>query len=194
MKLASLAFVLVLVLAHLVGDNADTLALPLSMFRDEPYCRFGYALFGLLLLIAGLMIRHLHRAKRHIDAVLLGVVTIFLVLVAVTPSLDAWHGIFAFVAIGSLFCYYAVVFHGESRLWMWLHLALPVLVLFATQFHSYGLWQKSIIVYFVLLVNIQDWLASRGRGVLDVPRYGRHGSARKRRVYVIEAERSWTRK
>lgn len=53
MKLASLAFVTVLLIAHLSGDLVENLALPLSMFRDGAYAFFGYCLFGLLLLSDG---------------------------------------------------------------------------------------------------------------------------------------------
>jgi hypothetical protein len=195
MKLASLAFVAVLLIAHLGGDPAENLALPLSMFRDGEYANFGYALFALLLVIAALMLRRLHRAGRDVDAVLLGVVSVFLVLVAITPSLDGFHGLFSFVLIGLLYAYYAAVLHREGPIWMWLHLALPVLLLAATRFHSYGLWQKSIIVYFVLVVNLQHWLVTRGRAALDLPRPGRTGGQRRKRViHVIEADRSWSRK
>jgi hypothetical protein len=195
MKLASLAFVSVLLIAHLSGDPAETLALPLSMFRDGAYAFYGYVLFGLLLVIACLMLSGLHRAGREVDAVLLGVVAVFLLLVAVTPSLNDWHGLCSFVVIGLLYCYYAAVLHREGAVWMWLHLALPVLVLLGIRCHSYGLWQKSMIVYFVLAVNVQHWLLSRGRAALDVPRPGRTGGLRPKRViHVIEADRSWSRK
>jgi hypothetical protein len=46
MRLASLAFLIVLVVAHLAGDPAEGLALPLSMFRDGAYRPFGYLLFA----------------------------------------------------------------------------------------------------------------------------------------------------
>jgi hypothetical protein len=195
MKLASLTFVAVLLVAHFSGDPLEALALPLSMFRDGPHVVFGYVLFALLLLIAGLMLQRLHHARRHVDAVLLGVVAVFLLAVAVTPSFNEWHGLCSFVVIGLLYCYYAVVLHGEGPVWMWLHLALPLLVLAAIRCHSYGLWQKSMIVYFVLAVNVQHWLLSRGRAALDGPRPGRSGGRRPKRViHVIETGRSWSRK
>jgi hypothetical protein len=198
MKLASLAFVTVLLIAHRAGDSAESLALPLSMFRDGAYCIFGYLLFGLLLVIAGLMVSRLHGACRDGDACLLGVVTIFLFLVAATPSENDFHGFCSFVVLGLLFCYYAAVLLGEDRIWMWVHLALPVLLLLAIRFHSYGLWQKSLIVYFVLAVNVHHWMLSGSHSALSVTRRGRHGSPggnrRRRVVYLEETGKTWSRK
>jgi hypothetical protein len=198
MKLASLAFLTVLLIAHRAGDSAESLALPLSMFRDGAYRIFGYLLFGLLLAIAGLMLSRLHGACRDGDACLLGVVTIFLFLVAGTPSENFFHGFCSFVVLGLLFCYYAAVLRGEGRIWMWVHLALPVLLLFATRFHSYGLWQKSLIVYFVLAVNVQHWMLSRSPSGLSVTRRRSHGSprrdGRRRVVYLAETGKTWSRK
>lgn len=200
MKLASLAFVAVLLIAHLAGDSAESLALPLSMFRDGAYRIFGYLLFGLLLVIAGLMLMRLHGACRDGDACLLGVVTIFLFLVAATPSENGFHGFCSLVVLGLLFCYYAAVLHGEGRIWMGGHLALPallLLVLIGARCQSYGLWQKSLIVYFVLAVNIHHWMLPRSHS-LSVTRRGRHGLAgvdrRRHVVYLAETGKTWSRK
>jgi len=200
MKLASLAFVAVLLIAHLAGDPGERLArlaLPLSMFRHGSYGFFGCLLFGLLLVIAGLMLSRLHRACLHGDACVLGVVTTFLLLVAVTPSDNGFHIFGSFAVLALLFCYYAAVLHGEGAVWMWGHLAFPVLLVLGTRCHSYGLWQKSLIVYFVLAVNVQHWMLSRGRTTLSATRRGRHdspgGHLRRRVVYVVETGQSWSR-
>ena len=197
MKLASLAFVAVLLIAHLVGDSDESLALPLSMFRDGAYSIFGYLLFGLLLVISGLMVNRLWCARRA-DSLILGVATLFLILVAVTPSTDGFHILFSIVVIGLLFGYYATVLNGEGTAWMCAHLALPILLLLGIRFHSYGLWQKSLIVYFVLAVNVQHWMLSRDRMAIDAPRRGRDGSGglppRRRTVYVAEVDPRWPRK
>ncbi len=52
MKSASLAFLLVLVFAHVTGDTEELLAQPLSMFRDGDQPAMGYALFALLVVVA----------------------------------------------------------------------------------------------------------------------------------------------
>ena len=201
MKLASLAFVTCLSLAHLEGDFAKTLSLPLSMIRDGESWWVGYLLFGLLLLIAGLMLNRLRRDDLAVDACLVGVVAAFLFLVAVTPSQDGFHNFGSFVVLAVLFGYYAAVLRGESAAWMFGHLAVPILLLFVTQFHSYGLWQKSLIVYFLLVINVHNWLLSRGGislSLTNLMNQGRHrgrGKAPRRRVvYMVDTSRSWSRK
>ena len=201
MKLASLAFVTCLSLAHLEGDFAKTLSLPLSMIRDGESWWVGYLLFGLLLLIAGLMLDRLRRDDLAVDACLLGIVAAFLLLVAVTPSRNGFHDFGSFVVLAVLFGYYAAVLRGESAAWMFGHLAVPILLLFVTQVHSYGLWQKSLIVYFLLVINVHHWLLLRGRMTLSLTNLmnqGRHrgrGNAPRRRVvYMVDTSRSWSRK
>lgn len=198
MRLASLAFLAVLVSAHLAGDPAEALGLPLSMFRDHVYRPFGYRLFALLLVIAGLMLRTLHRAGLGGHACLLGVVAFFLVLVAVTPSADGLHLLCSFMVLALLFGYYAAVLRGVGRVWLWAHLAVPVLLVLGTRCHSYGLWQKSLIVYFLLAVNVQHHLLTRGPGALLTAGGGRHrpgGRGLRRRVaYTMGDGRSWSRR
>ena len=201
MKLASLAFVTCLFFAHLEGDLAKTLSLPLSMLRDGASWWVGYLLFGLLLLIAGLMLDRLRREELEVDTCLLGVVAVFLILVAVTPSQNGFHHIGSFVVLAVLFGYYAAVLRGESAAWMFGHLAVPILLFFVTQFHSYGLWQKSLIVYFLLVINVHHWLLSRGRmtlSLMNLMNQGRHrgrGKAPRRRVvYTLDTSRGWSRK
>ena len=201
MKLASLAFVTCLFFAHLEGDVAKTLSLPLSMIRDGASWWVGYLLFGLLLLIAGLMLNQLRRDDLAGDACLLGVVAAFLFLVAVTPSEDGFHHFGSFVVLAVLFGYYAAILRTEGRAWMFGHLAVPILLLFVTQFHSYGLWQKSLIVYFLLVINVHHWLISRGRMTLSLTNLlnqGRHrgrGKVPPRQVvYMVDTSRSWSLK
>ena len=198
MGLASLAFLAVLVSAHLTGDPAEGLDLPLSMFRDGAYRPFGYLLFALLLVIAWQMLRALHRAGLGDHACLLGVVAFFLLVVAVTPSADALHLLCSFVVLVLLFGYYAAVVRGVGRVWLWAHLAIPILLVLLTRCHSYGLWQKSLIVYFLLAVNVQHFLLSRGPGRLRTARGGWHrpdSQGRRRRVaYRMEDGRSWARR
>src|SRR5205807_1936021 len=91
MKLLSLSFLTVLVLAHWTGDPARLLGLPLSMFRDGPLQIFGYLLFTLLMAVAGLMVATALRKNLPEYAVFFGVAALILLLVAVTPSQDYFH-------------------------------------------------------------------------------------------------------
>jgi hypothetical protein len=198
MKLVSLAFLMVLVVAHLAGDPAEGLGLPLSLFRDGAYRPFGCLLFALLLIVAWQMLRALHRAGLGGHACLLGVAAFVLLVVAVTPSTDALHLLCSFVVLALLFGYYAAVVGGAGRAWLWAHLAVPVLLLLLTGCHSYGLWQKSLIVYFLLAVNVQHHLLTRGPGALLTAGGGRHrpgGRGLRRRVaYTMGDGRSWSRR
>jgi hypothetical protein len=189
MKLVSLLFLIVLVVAHFAGDLAESLALPLSMFRDGAYQPFGCLLFGLLLGIAVLMLIALHRAGLFGHAGLLSVVAFFLFLVTVTPSENGLHIFCSFVVLALLFSYYAVMLREAGAVWLWVHLAVPVLLVLATHCHSYGLWQKSLIVYFVLAVNVQHFLLARGRG----QRGSGEARLRRRVVYMVEPSRCWRR-
>jgi hypothetical protein len=203
LKLASLTFLVILLVAHLfAGDPDEGLGLPLSMFRDDIYRPFGYLLFALLLVIAGQMLRTLHRAGRAGHACLLGVVALFLLVVAVTPSANGFHLLCSFVVLALLFGYYAAVLHRCGAVWLWAHLAVPLLLVLATRCHSYGLWQKSLIVYFLLAVNVQHSLLSAGQAPLRTagqsrrgPRgRGDRGGLRQRVAYRVEPDQSWSRR
>src|SRR4051794_24655628 len=91
MKLATLAFVLLLLSAHLAGDSAELVGQPLSMFRDGEQGWLGYLLFAVLLLITGLYLAALARAERIGEAAAAGLAAVLLAVVAVTPSLGAFH-------------------------------------------------------------------------------------------------------
>jgi hypothetical protein len=197
MKAVSFTFLAVLLLAHRVGDPAKLLGLPLSMFRDGPLGAFGYVLFGLLLLAGGLMIVTLLRQRLHGHVCLFGLAAFLLLFVALTPSDGGLHVLASLVLLAVLFTYYAVQFHAAGRAWLWAHLAIPSLLVLATQFHSYGLWQKSFIVYFLLAVNVQHHLLTRGaalgsRAKARRPHRAVPGS-RRRVVYVLDEGRGWSR-
>jgi len=69
MKLASAAFVLLLLGAHAVGDLGQRLGQPLSLFRDGEQAWLGYSLFAALLLIGLLSTAALVRAGEEEEAV-----------------------------------------------------------------------------------------------------------------------------
>src|SRR5262249_10090075 len=106
MKIASLAFLTVLFLAHCAGDPARVCGLPLSMFRDGDWAAFGYALFALLLAVAGLMIVTLLRGGLYGQVGLLTLAALLLLEVAVTSSYDAFHLLCSLVLFALLYAYY----------------------------------------------------------------------------------------
>jgi hypothetical protein len=196
MKVASLTFVAVLLLAHVQGDPAKVWALPLSMLRDDGRGVLGYVLFAMLLLVGGLMLLALLRAEMHGHVCLFGLLAVVLALVALTPSEGEFHLICSLVLFALLYTYYAVQLHATGGLWFRAHLAVPVLLVLATQFHSYGLWQKSFILYFLLAVNVQYHLLTQASPARAARVGGRRRDGylpRRRVVHVLDADRSWAR-
>jgi len=190
MKTVSAAFLCLLLAAHWTDDFEQSVARPLSLFRDDRNGTLGYVLFGLLLAAGGLMVHRLLRIQWFLDAATLLITAMLLGFVAATPSTDSNHLIVAFAILILLYVYFAVVFfRGESR-WFWGHLAVPVLLVFATRLHSYGLWQKSLIVYFLLALNVEyhvvgDWLRTAGRRADKRPGLPRRETERRQKVYRL---------
>src|SRR5262245_39920310 len=106
MRLASAAFVLLLLGAHATGNIDQCLETPLSMFRDGPYGWLGYLLFVALLLVCVLYAIELIRGEKEEEAVVAGLAALLLFLVAVTPSFDLFHILCSFVLMLLLFTYY----------------------------------------------------------------------------------------
>jgi hypothetical protein len=196
MKVASVAFLVVLLLTHCAGDPARLLGLPLSMLRHGSLGPFGYLLFVLLLLIAGLMLSAFVRARMYGPLALFSLASFLLLLVAVTPSTAVFHLLCSFVLLALLYAYFAAALRPAGLVWFWLHLSVPVILAGVTQFHSYGLWQKSLILYFLLAASVHHHLLThappaptRAAG----PRRSWVGRPRQL-VFSLDAGRSWARR
>jgi hypothetical protein len=197
LKSLSLLFIVLLIYAHDAGDPDKQIAQPLSMFRDGEQWLLGYSLFAVLLLLGVPMIHALVQLRRDSATGLFSVAAVLLALVAVTPSWDAFHVLASLVLIVLLYGYYAHLLHAARSAGLLPHLAAPVLLLFATQFHSYGAWQKGLIVYFVGVINVHyhvlcrgdpgSWLGARRRAARPGPPF------RRRKVYIVDPEQTWTR-
>ena len=199
MKLASAAFVLLLLGAHAAGDFDECLGQPLSMFRDGQQGWLGYMLFAALLMIGWLYTTALIRDGKEEEAVSGGLAALLLILVAVTPSFQAFHLLFSVALLVLLFLHYGRLLRESGSPWLTLHLLAPFVLALVSGCHSYGLWQKSLILYFVVLANIRHHLL--GQGVT-----GRHLSAasprtvdgngiyRRPKVYRLEAGPTWARR
>jgi hypothetical protein len=199
MKLTSLVFFLLLLLAHAMGDPGELLGQPLSLFRDgEQGGPLGYALFAVLLLNGLLYTVTLVRFDRIGEAGMAGLAVGFLAVVAATPSWDAFHLVCSLLLLLLLFSYYATLLYRAGSPWLIVHLAVPFALVSATRLHSYGLWQKSLIAYFVLLAVVHHHILLRGRTdprrSLSGRRLRGNGVYQKRRkVYQVEASREWAR-
>jgi len=118
-----------------------------------------------------------------------GLAVLLLVLVAATPSFGVGHGLCALLLLLLLFSYYALLLYRAQSVWLVPHLSTPAVLALATRLHSYGLWQKSIIAYFVFAAVVHHHLLA------PAPSGSKPGRPQKRRrVYQLEAGREWARR
>jgi hypothetical protein len=193
---AGAAFLGGLVQDHSMGDIGDRLGRPLSMFRDSGQAAAeGYALFGLLAAMGVLQAIVMWRS-RCIHGLFVSLVAVaLLLLVAATPSLDKGHVLCSMLLMGLVYVYYAFILTTHKITLLLLHLFAPAIWLLVIHGHSYGLWQKGLILYFVAASNVHA-VVSCLRGRHPPPRHkrlGRHGDFRRRRVYILGYEHAWAR-
>lgn len=191
MKLAVIAFFLLLLLAHASGDFDEQLAQPLSLFRDGEQVWLGYSLFTLLSVIGVLYTVVLAKSEMEPEAVVSGFAVILLLIVATTSSFSAFHLLTSLVLLLVLFGYFGLLLRRANSLWFLPHMMIPVILVLATRFHSYGLWQKSFIGYFVLASVIHAHLLGE---IVPQDRRKSVYSKRRRKVYTLEPGIEWERK
>lgn len=197
MKLTSLAFVLLLLAAHVSGDSAELIGQPLSMFRDGDQGWLGYLLFAVLLLICGLYVTALARAERLDEMAAAGLAAFLLAVVAATPSAGLFHIICSLLLLGLLLGYFALLLHrAEGPLLAAAHLAVPVALVGATGLHSYGLWQKAVITYIVVATAVHHHLLCSlpARPRSHVRRASAVELGRRHRVFHVAPSREWARR
>jgi hypothetical protein len=197
MKFASLSFFLLLVFAHTTGDFDSLAGQALSTFRDGPHGWLGYALFATLLLVGVLYVTALVRSQREAEAAISALGILVLLIVALTPSTDGYHLFFSLLLFALLFGYYGVLLYRTMAVWLFAHLAVPVVLAFVVDFHSYGLWQKSFIAYFVFLATAHHSVLTLQRldPLWPVSRPWRYGHAtRRRKIYRLEPDHNWRRR
>jgi hypothetical protein len=189
MKIASLMFALLLLAAHTEGDVAARLDQPLSVFRDREQGWLGYALFAALTTVGVLYTGALAQSRRAGETAISSLAVLLLFVVATTPSRDAIHLSCSLLLFLLLFSYFAWLLLRAVSIWLPFHLAVPGALAAATHFQSYGIWQKSFILYFVVAVVLHHHLLERK------PLVGKRGQALKRRqVYQLEPGREWSRR
>lgn len=158
----SLLFLAVLNAVH--AADPDSFGKPLSMTRDGRYPAAGYALFALLLGVGAAHVRGYYAAGRWRHAGGPALSLALLAVVAVTPSWNAIHAVAAFSLFGVVFAHYAGRLHAAGSPWLYAHLAAPValtVAVFGWSDLTYGVWQKGLILYFLLAVNL-DYLLVTG--------------------------------
>jgi hypothetical protein len=191
--------VLLLLAAHGAGHFKLCLAQPLSVFRDGEQAWLGYLLFAALLLVGLLYTRDLIRAGKEEEAVTAALAALLLFVVAVTPSLQAFHLLSSLLLLLLLFGHYWRLLRDSGGPWLILHSLAPFVLVLLSGCHSYGLWQKCMILYLVALANVRHYLLGRRRAsgppTVSAPRlFSSGGVNRRRKVYLLEAGRAWTRR
>lgn len=199
MKLASLSFFVLLLSAHLTGDFESALGQALSTFRDGPRSWIGYALFAALLLVCLFYVIELTRSRRGTEAAFSCLALLVLLVVALTPSTDGFHSLCSLILFVLLFLYYALLLYRAEPLWLIAHLAVPIVLALVISFHSYGLWQKCFIAYFVFLTTAHHFALTLQRVEGDLSplatcRKRRGRSGKRRTVHRLAMDSYWARR
>jgi hypothetical protein len=160
MKLSSLVFFALLFHVHQVCSPYEALDWPLSAFREGECEPLGYALFGALALVTAVYSVDLKRFKDPIDAIDTIGFGVLLLFVAVSPNRWMFHRVSAFTLLGCAYVFFAIHLRNNRPL-MLIHLCAPIVLAVVTGFESYGIWQKALISYFVVVGTIHHHLATR---------------------------------
>ena len=160
MKFAALCFFALLFFVHQVCSPYESLTWPLSAFREGQCAPLGYALFGLIGLVTAIYSVDLKRFRDPIEAADTIGFAVLLLLVALSPNRWMFHRTMAFILFGSAYVFFGIELR-KNRLLMLIHLCAPVLLAVVTGFQSYGVWQKSLISYFVVVSTMHHHVAMR---------------------------------
>jgi hypothetical protein len=156
-KLFGIAFTALLVCAHLADLQGDAYLRPLSLFRDFEPAWMGYALFGVLMAIGLETVRTAYRVQAVAPTIVYLVATGLLTIVAVTPSFNSLHSTCALLAMGGVFIYHAaLLYRADCIFWLIMHLLTPSVLMMASQLESYGIWQKGMILYFLMATVVHQ--------------------------------------
>jgi hypothetical protein len=160
MKPAALLFFVLLALAHVACGRPAALHQPLCSFREGEAPTLGYALFCAIALVGAIYALAMRRGGLPGEAANVVGSGLLLAIVAATPSTWALHNAAALVLMGSIFAHYAILLLDE-RAWLYVHLAMPLVLAAATRLESYGLWQKALICYLVAVAVAHHHIVQR---------------------------------
>jgi len=173
MKLAALIFFALLASAHQVCGLDRPMLVSMCSFREGEAPWLGYSLFFAIAVVAGIYAIDLKRFGKTGDAVRAEGFAALLVIVAATPAWWVIHNACAIVLLVSAYWYFAGVLYGRSWTLMVLHMAFPFVLIGATWFQGYGIWQKGMICYFVAAAAVHHHVVMRearariGAGVVE---------------------------
>jgi hypothetical protein len=160
MKLASLLFFALLMYVHQVCSPYEALYWPLSAFREGECAPLGYGLFGGIALVTAVYSVGLKRFSDPIEAIDTIGFGALLLMVAVSPNRWMFHRASAFTLLGCAYVFFAIELRNNRPL-MLIHLCAPIVLAVVTGFESYGMWQKALISYFIVVGTIHHHVATR---------------------------------
>ena len=158
MKLASLIFFALLIGAQQVCGQP--LAWPLSGFREGECAPLGYGLYGAIALVSVVYSVDLKRFRDPIEAVDTMGFGLLLLIAAVSPARWMLHRGSAGLLLVCAYVFLAMQLHRRHRPQMLLHLCAPIVLAVVTGF-EYGIWQKALISYFIVVATIHHHVATR---------------------------------
>ena len=91
---------------------------------------------------------------------------------------------------GILFGHYWRLLRESGSPWLILHAVAPFALVLVSGHYSYGFWQKSMILYLVVLANVRHHLLGRDRQPTPSVRQGR----RAKTMYRLQLGRTWARR
>lgn len=190
-KVAAMVFCVNLACAHLAIGLQETWPLPMSRLRDGELAWLGYLAFTSLAALGALYLGGLVRHRQGDDAAVAAFSLVLLAVVAMTPSDNGLHLNFALLLLAYVYVFYGLLLHRSGHPLLTAHLAAPIILAVATRVQTYGVFQKCLILYFVLAAVIHHHAVSRAeRRALDAAAQ-LHG--RRRRVFRVEVDQGDSR-
>ena len=164
MKFASLLFFAQLVFVHKMCGAPASFDWPMSAFRDGECAPIGYMLFvviGLVLFVYSVDLGRFKDLGKAVDTIGFA----FLVLmVAISPNRLLFHKTFAFIVLGLAYVFFAIQLRSNRAL-MFAHICAPAVAALVLErglgFESYGIWQKTLISYFVCIATVHHHIETR---------------------------------
>jgi hypothetical protein len=190
--LPSLLFVVLLAWVHELDPRMHDQ--PLSMSRDGPAWVAGYLTFAALLAACVAHVATYRSAHPADQRFIIGpaVAFVLLLVVVLTPTRNALHEIAAFSLLGWAFLFYGCRLLNAQSVWFWVYLAGMFVWLVASLGIPFGVWQKSIIGVYVVLMNLDAW-AVKGLFEGSLDRLVTPRRRRGQKVQVYRPRTKWRR-
>lgn len=139
--------------------------------------------------------------KHYLEAGVSAVLLILLLIVAATPTYDLGHELCSCALLALAYMYTAIMIVAGVALADWprfvayLPLATPFFLTIAASFLGYGVWQKAMVLYFLLCAVLRHHVVVHGKASDQIcqRRHSSAGVAPRKRIYRLQAERPWRR-